>query len=79
MAHDAIRKLGMGHPMGPLELADFLGIDVCVNILDGCTLVSATRNTGRVRCCGRWPRQAGWDARAGGGFTITGDRAGIVL
>jgi 3-hydroxybutyryl-CoA dehydrogenase len=27
-------KLGMNHPMGPLELADFIGLDVCVDILD---------------------------------------------
>ena len=27
-------KLGMNHPMGPLTLADFIGLDVCVNILD---------------------------------------------
>ncbi len=33
-AVDAILKLGMNHPMGPLELADFIGLDVCVNILD---------------------------------------------
>ncbi len=33
-AVDAIMKLGMNHPMGPLELADFIGLDVCVNILD---------------------------------------------
>ena len=33
-AVDAILKLGMSHPMGPLELADFIGLDVCVNILD---------------------------------------------
>jgi 3-hydroxybutyryl-CoA dehydrogenase len=31
---DTIMKLGMNHPMGPLTLADFIGIDVCVNILD---------------------------------------------
>jgi 3-hydroxybutyryl-CoA dehydrogenase len=31
---DAIMKLGMNHPMGPLELADLIGIDICVNILD---------------------------------------------
>ncbi|HVA95882.1 MAG TPA: 3-hydroxybutyryl-CoA dehydrogenase [Candidatus Dormibacteraeota bacterium] len=33
-AVDTVMKLGMNHPMGPLELADFIGIDVCVNILD---------------------------------------------
>jgi 3-hydroxybutyryl-CoA dehydrogenase len=33
-AVDSIVKLGMNHPMGPLELADFIGLDVCVDILD---------------------------------------------
>lgn len=31
---DAIMKLGMAHPMGPLELADFIGLDVCHSILE---------------------------------------------
>lgn len=31
---DAIMKLGMNHPMGPLELADLIGLDTCVNILE---------------------------------------------
>jgi 3-hydroxybutyryl-CoA dehydrogenase len=33
-AVDAVMKMGMNHPVGPLELADFIGLDVCVNILD---------------------------------------------
>ncbi len=31
---DQIMKLGMAHPMGPLQLADYIGLDVCKNILD---------------------------------------------
>jgi 3-hydroxybutyryl-CoA dehydrogenase len=33
-AIDTVMKLGMNHPMGPLTLADFIGLDVCVAILD---------------------------------------------
>jgi 3-hydroxybutyryl-CoA dehydrogenase len=33
-AVDAVMKLGMNHPMGPLELADLIGLDTCVNILE---------------------------------------------
>ena len=33
-AVDSVMKMGMNHPMGPLQLADFIGLDVCVDIMD---------------------------------------------
>src|SRR5690625_7130999 len=31
---DHVMKLGMAHPMGPLNLADFIGLDVCLSIME---------------------------------------------
>jgi 3-hydroxybutyryl-CoA dehydrogenase len=33
-AIDQVMKLGMNHPMGPLTLADFIGLDVCLNVME---------------------------------------------
>jgi 3-hydroxybutyryl-CoA dehydrogenase len=33
-AVDAVMKTGMNHPMGPLELADFIGLDVCLDVMN---------------------------------------------
>lgn len=33
-AVDQVMKLGMNHPMGPLELADFIGLDTCLSIME---------------------------------------------
>ncbi len=41
-AIDTVMKLGMNHPMGPLTLADFIGLDVCLAILE-----RAARRPGR--------------------------------
>jgi 3-hydroxybutyryl-CoA dehydrogenase len=47
-AIDEIMKLGMNHPMGPLQLADFIGLDVCVSILD---VLKAGLGDDKYRAC----------------------------
>jgi 3-hydroxybutyryl-CoA dehydrogenase len=65
---DAIMKLGMNHPMGPLELADLIGLDTCVNILD---VLYAGFGDSKYRACPLLRKMvaAGWLGRkTGRGF-----------
>jgi 3-hydroxybutyryl-CoA dehydrogenase len=69
-AVDAIMKLGMNHPMGPLELADLIGLDVCVNILD---VLYTGFGDSKYRACPllRKLMAAGWFGRKSGrGFYV---------
>jgi 3-hydroxybutyryl-CoA dehydrogenase len=69
-AVDAVMRLGMNHPMGPLELADFIGLDVCVNILD--VLYEGFRDP-KYRACPQLRKMvaAGWLGRKSGrGFYV---------
>lgn len=45
---DEIMKLGMAHPMGPLRLADFIGLDTCVHIME---VMADGLNNPRYRAC----------------------------
>ncbi len=45
---DEIMKLGCAHPMGPLRLADFIGLDTCVHIMD---VLAEGLNNDRYRAC----------------------------
>ena len=77
---DTVMKLGMAHPMGPLQLADFVGLDVCLSILnvlhDGfgnpkyapCPLLVNMVTAGKLGC------------KSGEGFYIyTGDSKELVV
>ena len=70
-AIDTVMKLGMNHPMGPLTLADFIGLDVCLAIMevlhDGLgdpevPPVPAAQAHGRGRTAGTEERARGFTA-----------------
>ncbi|HZG52768.1 MAG TPA: 3-hydroxybutyryl-CoA dehydrogenase [Pyrinomonadaceae bacterium] len=70
---DGIMKLGMNHPMGPLTLADFIGLDVCLAILN---VLHEELGDPKYRPCPLLKRyvDAGWLGRKSGrGFYEYGD------
>jgi 3-hydroxybutyryl-CoA dehydrogenase len=64
-AVDAVMKTGMNHPMGPLELADFIGLDVCIDILE---VLSKGFGDPKYRACPLLKKYvaAGWLGRKSG-------------
>ncbi len=71
---DGIMKLGMNHPMGPLTLADFIGLDVCLAILN---VLHTELGDPKYRPCPLLKRyvDAGWLGRKSGrGFYEYGDK-----
>jgi 3-hydroxybutyryl-CoA dehydrogenase len=75
-AVDAVMKLGMHHPMGPLELADFIGLDVCLDVME---VLFAGFGDPKFRPCPLLKKMvsAGWlGKKSGRGFyTYTVDRS----
>jgi 3-hydroxybutyryl-CoA dehydrogenase len=77
---DTIMKLGMAHPMGPLQLADFIGLDVCLSILQ--VLHEGFGNPKYAPCplLVNMVRAGKWGVKSGEGFYnyANGPKAAVV-
>ena len=78
-AIDDVMKLGMNHPMGPLTLADFIGLDTCLYIME---ILHEGLGDSKYRPCPLLRKYvaAGWlGKKSGRGFTFTNNPMGMGL
>ena len=68
---DTAMKLGANHPMGPLELGDFIGLDICLAIMDVLYKETATASIVHARSSVRWSAAATWAASLARASTFT--------
>ena len=67
-AIDTIARLGFAHPLGPLALADLIGLDTCVSIMDVLHRGLGDPGTRRARSCARRSPQDTSGRKSGRGF-----------
>jgi hypothetical protein len=68
---DAGMKLGCNQPIGPLALADMMGLDVCLAVMDVYLAEFGDSKYRPARCSRKWWPPAAWAARPGVAFTAT--------
>ncbi len=67
---DTIAKLGFNHPMGPLELADFIGLDVCKDIMDSIYMETGNAKFIPSELLSRLVKEGKLGRKSGEGFYI---------
>ena len=67
-AIDTVAKLGFAHPLGPLALADLIGLDTCVAIMEVLERGLGDTEVRPARCCASTSRQGASAGKSGGGF-----------